>query len=490
MSSRFACPQGHRWEAPPPTAARAASADHCPVCGAAGQALPVEPGQESRTIPTVALSANSPPADVPTPPTTGTAAAMLTVAQPAHAGATAPTVAGYQILREVGRGGTGVVYKAWHLELKREVALKMVLSGAHAGPHELARFQAEAVARLQHPNIVQVYEVGHQGGRPYLALEYVDGGRLADQGRGAPRPVHEAARLVETLARAVQHAHERGIIHRDLTPGNILLTGDGVPKITDFGLAKFLRVEGQEGQTQTGTILGTPSYMAPEQAGGKVHAIGPATDVYALGAILYDLLAGRPPFQAATPLDTVVQVVTEDPPPLPRLRPGLPRDLETICHKCLLKEPARRYASARDLADDLGRFLRGEPTAARPLGLAPRLFRWVKRRPAAAALVGFGVLTVLLLAVGGLIHNARLRSMNADLQAALEDARTQRDQSERANARAATTLTDMHTSSGLQAGDRSDPRLAPLWFASAARLAAGDPDRARANRARFHAWLR
>jgi WD40 repeat protein len=298
---------------------------------------------------------------------------------------------GYEVLGELGRGGMGVVYQARQPALGRLVALKVLLAGTHASPTELARFrrEAEAVARLQHPHIVQVFEVGEHAGLPYFSLEYADGGSLAQQLNGTPRPPAEAARLVEVLARAVQAAHARGVVHRDLKPANILLTADGTPKVTDFGLAK--RLDEAAGPTASGAILGTPSYMAPEQAGSRGQQVGPAADVYALGAILYELLTGRPPFQAATPLDTVLQVISQEP-VAPR---QLPRDLETICLKCLEKDPGRRYDSAEALADDLRCFREGRPITARPVGVLGRSWRWGRRNPAVAGLLGLVMLSLL-----------------------------------------------------------------------------------------------
>jgi hypothetical protein len=285
----------------------------------------------------------------------------------------------------------GVVFQARHVKLDRVVALKMIRTGAGADESELTRFrtEAEAVARLQHPNIVQIYEVGEHDGLPYCALEFVAGGTLARKSDGAPQPTQEAAALVQTLARAVQAAHRCGVLHRDLKPANVLLTPEGAPKITDFGLAKKLDTPSEH--TQTGAIMGTPSYMAPEQASGKTRQISPAVDIYALGAVLYELLIGRPPFRGATPLDTIMQVTTMEPVAPSRLNPKVPRDLESICLKCLQKLPADRYPTAGELADDLGRYLRGEPTRARPVGRVVRTWRWCKRHPLPTGLLILGV---------------------------------------------------------------------------------------------------
>jgi serine/threonine-protein kinase len=354
---------------------------------------------------------------------------VLTPPPVSHRPPDLPTVPGYEILGILGRGNMGVVYKARHIALKRLVALKMVVAGAHAAPERLARFwtEAEAVARLQHPHIVQIHEIGMHEGLPYCALEFVSGGSLDRQLGGTPVPARPAGQLIETLARAVHYAHQQGIVHRDLKPANILLapaSGGGadveapapppkaganwVPKIADFGLAKDLG--SQKGQTSTGAIMGTPSYMAPEQALGHTKDIGPATDVYALGAVLYELLTGRPPFLAETALETVRQVATREPVPPAFLQLRVPRDLETICLNCLHKEPRRRYASAQALADDLHRFLAGEPIRARRVGIGERTVKWAKRRPAAAALVVVSCLMVLSLLGVGLWYNARLRA--------------------------------------------------------------------------------
>jgi WD40 repeat protein len=322
-----------------------------------------------------------------------------------------PCIPGYEVQQVLGRGGMGIVYRAVQVALKRPVALKMILAGDHAAPDMLARFQseAEAVARLQHPNVVQIHEVGTHNGLPYFCMELVDGGSLADKVRGTPQPPREAAALLEVLARAVHHAHQKGIVHRDLKPANVLLCADGTPKIADFGLAK--QQEGHAEQTASGAVVGTPSYMAPEQAAGRRRAVGPAADVWALGAILYAQLTGRPPFVGATALDTLRQVLHQEPVPPRLLQPGVPRDLETICLKCLRKEPAQRYESALALAEDVRAFLDGRPIRARPVGPVGRLGRWCRRNPVVASLLAVLVVVLLAAAIGGTlaaIHQGNL----------------------------------------------------------------------------------
>jgi eukaryotic-like serine/threonine-protein kinase len=296
-----------------------------------------------------------------------------------------PKVPGYEIMARLGEGGMGVVYKARQLGLNRLVALKMIRGGIQARLDHFVRFsiEAEAVARLRHPNILQIFDIGEVEGLPFVSLELLEGGSLADRLAGTPQPGRPSAELLATLALAIDEAHRAGIVHRDLKPTNVLFTEDGIPKITDFGLAK--RIDSNDHQTDTGQVMGSPSYMAPEQARGHSKDIGPVADVYALGAILYEMLTGRPPFRGETPIETVRQVIDDDPVPPSSLVPRLPKDLETICLKCLIKESNKRYDSARALADDLGRYLRGEPIKARPTPIWERGAKWSRRRPLKAA---------------------------------------------------------------------------------------------------------
>ncbi len=332
-------------------------------------------------------------------------------------------IAGYEILGVLGQGAMGIVYKARQRGLKRVVALKMVPSGHYCGSAELTRFRLEAwtVAELQHPNIVQIYEVGEESGHQFFSLEYVEGGSLARKIDATPQPPMEAARLVRVLADAMEYAHCRGIIHRDLKPANILLTADGMPKISDFGLAK--RLADDDGQTVLGSILGSPGFMAPEQAEGRNFEVGPRCDVYGLGAILYNLLTGRPPFRAASVLETLELVKTQEPITPSQFQPKLTRDLETICLKCLQKDPALRYATAGDLAADLHRFEAGEPIVARPVHRAERLWRWSRRNPRAAAVSGAIVLLVVGWAVTSTVLYRRARASQQAAVLAAADAR-------------------------------------------------------------------
>jgi putative methionine-R-sulfoxide reductase with GAF domain len=416
------CVNGHHWH----KSAADESDPVCPQCGATAL-VPVRD-----TTPDEVTEA-SPPQPVALPEPALAPGAML---------------AGYQIISTLGQGGMGIVYKATQLSLKRVVALKLMRGAGAPDDASFTRFQreAEAIARLQHPNIVQIYEVGRHDGRPFFSLEYVQGGTLAKHLKRNLPSLRQTAMLLETLARAVHHAHERGILHRDLKPGNILLSRDKASdaaddkaaplaamhlKITDFGLAKYVHeADTDEPLTQSGVAVGTPSYMAPEQATGQGHALGPGTDIYALGTILYEMLTGRPPFHGATPMHTMTQVVHDYPVSPSMLRPGLPRDLETICMTCLHKSPAGRYPTAEALANDLRAFLVGGSIQARSPGAGDRLQRWLRQHPALAALVGLGaaaglglllsafwfnmlaisVLAVLCILGGAAWYNARLQN--------------------------------------------------------------------------------
>ena len=307
-----------------------------------------------------------------------------------------PTITGYDVEGVLGSGGMGVVYKARHQKLNRVVALKMLRTGQFATDSELTRFTREfqAIAELQCTHIVKIHDVGDADGRPYFTMEYVEGGSLAEKLLGQPQPTRYAAEMVATLAEAIDSAHGRGIVHRDLKPANILLSKEGCPKIADFGLARH--IECDHPLTISGVQLGTPSYMAPEQATGSSDSVGPAVDVYALGAILYEMLTGRPPFRADNALEIQRQVIHDDAIPPARLNTSVPRDLETICTTCLNKEPQRRYASAGALAEDLRRFLRYEPIHARPIGRLSRILKWSRRNPAISGLAGTGLALLIL----------------------------------------------------------------------------------------------
>jgi tRNA A-37 threonylcarbamoyl transferase component Bud32 len=314
----------------------------------------------------------------------------------------------YLVEQRLGHGGMGTVYRARREDsYRQQVAIKVIRPGLDT-EELLHRFRTErqVLADLQHAHIARLLDGGStEDGRPFFVMEYIDGEPLDRYCEGRQLGTRERLRLLLAVCAAVHHAHERGVVHRDLKPGNVLVTADGTAKVTDFGLAKRLEGgDGGAGPTQSGAVLGTPSYMASEQAAGKGKAVGPATDVYAVGAILYELLTGRPPFRADTPLDTLLQVLEAEPVPPGRFHPKLPRDLETICLKCLQKDPARRYASAAELADDLRRFLDGEPIRARPVGRAERLWRWCRRRPAAAALLALAILLPHGAAALGLWH--------------------------------------------------------------------------------------
>jgi tRNA A-37 threonylcarbamoyl transferase component Bud32 len=320
-------------------------------------------------------------------------------AQPATASTDGSAgVSGFEIEGTLGRGGMGVVYKAKQVGLNRVVALKMLIAGPYADPSLRARFllEAESVAALEHPGIVKVFAFGENGSHPYLAMEFLPGGTLAERiKKNGPLSATAATELVAKLAVAVAHAHSRGVVHRDIKPLNVLLTAEGEPRLTDFGLAKVGRAD--QNLSVTGQVLGTPAYMAPEQAAGKVREVGTGADVYALGALLYDALTGRPPFQGDSVAVTLQKVLTEEPERPRKLNASIPRDLETICLKCLEKDPVKRYARADDLADDLQKFLDGKPISARPCGAAERFYKVIKRNKARAVVV---VLLPLVLVLG------------------------------------------------------------------------------------------
>jgi len=367
MISQLSCRCGYQW----PGDATADESVVCPQCGTVA---------DLRALPTDATQSITPKTD---PWATRTAGPSTFISESA-----VPTIPGYAISDELGRGGMGVVYRAREESLNRSVALKVLLSGAHAGTRDLARFrsEAEAAASVQHPNIVQVYAIGQHAGLPYIALEFVPGGSLAARLAEGALQEKEAARIVQAIARGVQAAHDRGVIHRDLKPANVLFGSNDEPKIADFGLAKV----GDSGLTASGAIMGTPAYMAPEQARGDTKAAGPAADIWALGAILYECVTGRQPFRGQSAPETLRKVCESDPDSIQ----GVPANLVNIALKCLEKDPARRYLSANDVADDLGRFLAGEAVLAKPRGFYSRSLRWAGRHQGPVCL-GVGALIAI-----------------------------------------------------------------------------------------------
>jgi eukaryotic-like serine/threonine-protein kinase len=370
-------------------------------------------------------------------------------------------IPGYEVLGELGRGGMGVVYRARQVRLNRPCALKMILAGPHAKAESAARFlaEAEAIARLQHPHIVQIHHIGESDGLPFFELEYLPGGSLDQQLDGTPWVPRRAARLAEQLARGIAEAHRLGVVHRDLKPSNVLLAADGTPKISDFGLAKTLGSEA--GLTRSEAIMGSPSYMSPEQAQGKTSAVGPAADIYALGVILYELLTGRPPFRGAAIWETLEQVKTVEPVPPSRLVPKLSRDLETICLKCLQKEPSRRYPTSADLAEDLRRFLDHHPVLARPVPAWERAARWARRRPVHATLAMVVALAVASLFGVGLWYNGRLRSALDATEAGRRETNLQKERAEANFRKARAAVDEMLTQVGQE--DLADiPRMEPV----------------------------
>ncbi len=361
----------------------------------------------------------------------------------------------YEIVREIARGGMGVVFQARQVTLNRPVALKMILAGQLADETDIRRFytEAEAAANLDHPGIVPIHEVGQHDGQHYFSMGFVEGQSLSQRISSGPLPAREAAELMRRVAEAIQYAHERGVIHRDLKPANILLDKSGNPRVTDFGLAK--KVQGDSGLTGSGQIMGTPSYMPPEQAGGKRGEVGPPADVYALGATLYCLLSGRPPFQAGSVMDTVLQVIGDEPVAPRRLNPSVPRNLETVCLKCLEKDPARRYRSAAALGEDLRRFLAGEPISARPVGRAERAWRWSRRNPLAAALI---TLVVVLTTAGTATITALW--LRAETQRRAAVAAGLRAERARAEAIAASDRAEKSRQEAVTAGQRAEANAA------------------------------
>ncbi len=390
------CPNGHCWHpAIDPKDTVGAAVAVCPFCGA----LPA-------SVVSLPASGDTPADEQPTRQMTSSSQASASMDHPEPVAPAFPSIPGYLLLQQLGKGGMGVVFMGRQQSLNRLVALKMMLNESEPAALERFRLEIETIAQLRHPNIVHIYEVGQYQGKPFYVMEYVEGGSLAHKLTQALPPVRQAAQWLEALARASHLVHQRGIVHRDLKPGNILLTDDGVPKISDFGLAKNVgpSSRGSSPLTLSGEILGTPSYMAPEQAAGMTCSVGPGTDIFALGAILHELLAGQPPFQGQTPLETLNRVLRDDPRPPLELLPHVPRDLRLICQTCLHKEVADRYATALELAEDLHAFLAGEPIARRA-GPGWHVLQWMRRRPTTALLVGLGGVAGLGLLLGALFYN-------------------------------------------------------------------------------------
>ena len=395
-----------------------------------------------------------------------------------------PTIPGYAVLEELGRGGMGVVYKVRQIRLNRVVALKMLLPAHPDGNEMIARFrtEVEALAKLQHPNIITIYDIGADAGRPYFTMEYIDGPSLDHLLENRPQDPLGSARLIETLARTMHAVHQHGIIHRDLKPANVLLKVDEgmasqslasfIPKITDFGLAKDQAAGGR--LTATGVTMGTPSYMAPEQAGALAGA-GPASDIYALGSILYEMLTGRPPFEGQTPVDVVHQLLNDEPTSPSTIRPMLPTDVVTICLKCLEKAPRKRYAGALELAEELRRFQAGEPILARPVSGLERMARWCWRRPLVAALAAACGLLLAVLFVTVLVYDFQLRAALAKVEARSEEQRRQ--------------IVQLNVQIGVTEIDRGNGFMAALRFTEALRLDEGHSERERGTRVRIASVL-
>ena len=373
-------------------------------------------------------------ADHPQEPKVGETLALdSTKSTTSPAGPKGMVIGDYQVLSELGRGGMGVVYKAKHQKLNRTVALKMILAGPHAGNDAMARFitEARAVAHLQHPGIVQIFDIGEHEGLPFFSLEFVEGCDLQQKLDHQPQDAVFSAKMVEKLARAMQYAHDNNILHRDIKPSNVLLDVDGVPKITDFGLAKQVDGDDASTSTQAGTIMGSPSYMPPEQARGEISSVTPRSDLYSLGAVLYEMLTGRAPFLAKKPLETVMQVVNNDPVSPRELQPEIPVDIETICLKAMQKEQASRYQSCNELADDLKRFLDGEPILARPVSKLERLIKWCKRNPRIAVPSGLAMTAIAATAIIASWAWQTTSALAANLQVEKSNVTEQRDEAQK-----------------------------------------------------------
>jgi len=396
----------------------------------------------------------------------------------------------YEIDRELARGGMGVVFRARQISLNRPVALKMILAGQLADETDVKRFyiEAEAAAHLDHPGIVPIYEVGQHDGQHFFSMAFVEGRSLAERLTDGPMPAREAASLLLEVAGAIEYAHRQGVIHRDLKPANILLAGDGRPRVTDFGLAK--RVRADDGLTGSGQVMGTPSYMPPEQAGGKRGDVGPAADVYALGATLYCMVTGRPPFQGATAMDTVLQVLSDEPVPPRRLNASVPLDLETICLKCLAKEQARRYGSAAALGDDLRRYLGGEPILARPVSDWERAAKWTRRNPILSGAIGTAAAALVAVAVIAVLYAGRQRHFAEARLKATQEITGLANNLEKSLKESNRVLATRNFDRAQAAFEKEQIGPGLLWMIESWRsaAAAGDPTWEHAARANLAAW--
>ena len=418
-----------------------------PRCGAGGNAPARTHAASSSFLDRPPFSGVAPaegafvqPGFPPKLPASAGEAATLPASGPASPGATLGTqvryFGDYELLEEVARGGMGVVYRARQASLNRIVAVKMILAGqlATQADHDRFHSEAQAAAQLDHPNVVPVFEVGEYQGQLYFSMGYVDGNSLATRLTEGPMPPKEAAEIVRTVAEAVEYAHRQGVIHRNVKPSNILIDSKGRPRVTDFGLAK--RVDSGSDLTATGQVLGTPSYMAPEQAAGQIKAVGPSADIYALGALLYATLTGRPPFQAATALETMHQVLDREPVPPRQLNPAVPKDLETIALKCLEKSMPRRYTTAQAMADDLQRYLDGRPILARPVGRWEHAWRWCRRQPVVAGLAAAVAVTLVAGTVISSIFAVRASTEKDRANDNAEQAATEKDRANESAKRA------------------------------------------------------